>query len=214
MEQPVARAAENAEFTLAIDPGQRNMAMWLGHIDPLTQEPITEALEKCDLLNGLSKKNAPPLYCAAIDALRSKPWFPQRVARVVVETQAPRNIPARIIATALYAYARGRGIASVEFSGAKLKDGAMKAVAARRKLQLRPHPTKEEMPDAAKRRRSMHAVNKANATMLAAELLKDTPWADALQEACDPRKKTKKGDDMADALLLGIGACLQTSKKE
>lgn len=190
------------------------MAMWLGRIDPQTQEPVTEALEKCDLLQGLAKKDAPPLYAAAIDALQRMPWFPARVARVVVETQAPRNIPARVIATALYAYARGRGVPSVEFSGAKLKDAAMKSVAARRKLELRPQPSKADVPDAGKRRRSMHAVNKANATMLASELLKDTPWADALNGACDARKKTKKGDDMADALLLGIGACLQSAKKE
>lgn len=200
------------QLTLSVDPGQRNMAMWLGSIDPNTLEPNTVALEKVDLVG--QKKGSVPLYAAAIDALQGMPWFPDNVARVVVETQAPRNIPARIVATAIYAYARGRGIPLVEFSGAKLKDTAMKTVAAKRNLQLHPHPTKDDIPDTRRRNKWMHEINKQNALMLAAIILKDTPWLDKMQNARDPQRKTKKGDDIADALLLGIGACLQTTKKE
>ena len=199
-------------FTLAIDPGKRNMGIWLGKIDAETLAPTTFALLKVDVV-GADVKKPPPLYDAAIDALVGLPWFPQRVAAMVVETQAPKNMPARIAATALYAFARGRGI-SVAFSGAKLKRDALEASAKKRGLELKPQPTKEQQPNAAKRRRQMHEVNKDNSTLVAAALLAGTEWGDLLSSATEPRKGKKKPDDMADALLLGIGACMQAAKKE
>lgn len=188
------------------------MGVWLGGLDA-DGDPVTIALEKIDLFAvDVAKKNRPPIYDATIAALDALPCFPGRIRDIVVETQAPQNMPARIAATALYAYARGRGI-PVAFSGSRLKREALEAMAAKKKVVLKPQPTKEQQPDAAKRRRQMHAVNKDNATAVASALLAGTRWGEALDGARDPRCGRKKEDDMADALLLGIGACLVAAKK-
>lgn len=201
---------------VAFDPGVRNLAVWAG---TLSEEgwPVTQHIAKYDLMEG-GKKGA--VYEAAVDLVLNTPWMsdPSQVKEAVVETQAPRNMPARIAATAIYGALRGRGI-KTRFSGAQLKNKTMASMAARLGCSLKEKPQRlvgAADAEKAKRRREMHSVNKYNSVLIAKKVLercKDEEVLAALTGAKNPTSKQRKPDDLADALLLGVGQCLENSVK-
>jgi hypothetical protein len=204
---------------LSFDPGVRNLAVWAGTLSD-HGEPITKHLEKYDLAPDPKSKKA--VYEAAVDLVLETPWMsdPAQVSEAVVETQAPRNMPARVAATAIYGALRGRGI-KTRFSGAQLKNKAMAALAGRLGCELEEKPaplkrTDHDEKERAKRRRTMHRVNKSNAATVAALALSsasDDATLDKLKSARGPTGRVKM-DDLSDALLLGVGLCLENMSKK
>ena len=144
----------------------------------------------------------------------SNPWMsdPSLIDEAVVETQAPKNIPARIAAVAIYGALRGCGV-NAGFSGSALKAKAMAEMADRMDVQLIKQPEKlpktADAKERAKRRRLMHKVNKDNSKMLmrkALERMEDAK-TNGIFDAADGKE-----DDLSDAMLLGIGACSARKK--
>jgi hypothetical protein len=179
----------------------------------LTEEgvPITQHLEKFDLtdIGGAA-------YEAAVSLVLSTPWMLE-AKEAVVETQSPSNIPARIVAAAIYGALRGKGV-KVRFSGAQLKNKAMEELSKRFGCTLtekpKPPPKNggvvETDTDKARRRRKMHSVNKDNSKLLATHVLKAVKDDETLAALCSAKGTNGKPklDDLSDALLLGVGLCL------
>lgn len=194
---------------LAIDPGKSNMGVWFGRVTEIDGKLVPETifLEKLDMGDV-------PLYQGAIEALASRQFLedPARVV-AVVETQDPKNVPARVVACTAYGYLRGRGV-ECEFSSSRLKNDAMALLAQQYGVQMVPKPSKEEAPDAKTRRRLMHAANKKNSKAIVLKLLDQIDQlqlSDKINSARDPQGR-KKADDMTDALLLGIGLWIKRNK--
>jgi hypothetical protein len=197
-------------YKIAFDPGLRNMGVWAGIVDE-NGMPKTLHLGKFDVVQDKKK----PLYEGVIDLVLNTEWMsdPTKISEAVVETQAVKNIPARIAATAIYGALRGRGI-STKFSGSALKNKTMDIVSEKLGVSLIAKPDKlakdAETKDKAARKRLMHSVNKKNSASLVKAILQDIKDADTLQifEKADKNKV----DDLADAMLLGMGICLDVSK--
>lgn len=193
---------------LAIDPGKSNMGVWYGRVVEVDGKIVPETifLEKLDMGNV-------PLYQGAIDTLGSQPFLTDPGMIAVVETQDPKNMPARVVACTTYGYLRGKGI-DCEFSSSRLKNDAMALLAKQYDIQMLAKPTKEEVPDAKTRRRLMHTANKKNSKAIVLKLLdqiEQLQLADKIKSARDPQGR-KKADDMTDALLLGIGLWIKRNK--
>lgn len=171
------------KMLLAFDPGVKNLAVWCG-ADP----EHTTRLGLFDI-----KKGGKPTYESAIDLLLRYEWMndPAQIKEAVVETQAVRNIPSRIVATTIYAFLRGRGV-NVRFSGPKMKDHAIQTFSARLGVKLLDKPVGKE--NSGKRYR----VNKKNSVAVASAL--------AGEEVLS--RFGKKLDDVCDAFLLGVGLFL------
>lgn len=196
------------KYQIAIDPGLKNMGVWAGVLDE-NGMPHTIHLGKYDVVVEGTK----PLYEGAVDLVLGTPWMsdPSLVAEAVVETQAVKNIPARIAATAIYGALRGKGIQTY-FSGAAMKNKAMDTLSEKMGFELINKPDKLDKDaddkERAKRRRMMHSINKKNSALLVRKVLetiKDVETSRIFNE-------TDKVDDLADAMLLGIGACLARAK--
>ena len=174
---------------MAFDPGAKNLGVWAGR-----SPELTEKLGRFDI-----KAGGRPAYEAVTELLRSNPWMsdPALVAEAVVETQAPRNVPARIIAVAIYSFLRGMGV-PVRFSGAHMKDAAMKRCSQRCSVPLLPKPP------AGSKASARYRVNKKNSVAVAGPLL-------------GPKVVSmfgRKLDDVCDAALLGVGLCMQKEVEE
>ena len=181
---------------LAVDPGKCNLGIWLGDVDTKTI-----VLDKLDISDG-------PLYKSAVDTLSVQPWLSQ-VKYAVVETQEPRNIPARVIATSIYGYLRGLNI-QTEFSSSRLKNDAIDTLSKKYSIPIKTKPTKEAVPDAKQRSRLMHKINKENSKAVVIAMLK----AIGDVETSVKIESTAKKDDMCDALLLGLGMCYKLEKEK
>ena len=157
----------------------RNMGVWMGSVDP-DGIPTTIKLEKIDIGNA----------GAAADSLAALTWLPDpSEVSCVVETQTPRNIPARIVAATAFGFLRGRGY-DCQYSGPKLKDGAMKALAIKHDVRLCGRG---------------YAARKRNSVSVAKAALSGDRTASATMENARDASGRKKADDMADAFLLGYG---------
>lgn len=193
-----------SETVLAIDPGKSNLGVWCGTVAEIDGRlvPDTAAIDKLDIGDGAA-------YSGSVDVISRQPWFPNADAAktfsAVVETQDPRNMPARVVACTLYGFLRGRGIAA-EFSSSRLKNDAIDLLARQYGVALLPKPPVGE-GDAKTRKRIMHSVNKKNSKAVVFKMmdaLDDPEVSCRLHAATDPQGR-KKADDMTDALLLGIG---------
>jgi hypothetical protein len=115
---------------VAFDPGWKNLGVWKGYIDSAGQVHTLE-WDKLDITNKNKKPGG--VYAQLCDALDRAPHLWQKFANipytVVIESQQPRNVPARIIASTLYGYFRASKL-TVKFSGAFSKAQAKKAIAA------------------------------------------------------------------------------------
>lgn len=197
---------------ISFDPGLTNLAVWLGSVSEDEHGkavPLTERIEKFDLKQ--SKKGT---YEAAADTILSNPWMIEPGIEAVVETQDMRNVPARIIGTTIYGVFRGLSI-PVCFSGSKLKNDAMDLLAEQYEIQQIPKPSKEDEPDAKKRRRMLHDINKRNSKTIISRVLRDIAddkTGDMIANAKDPHGRVK-ADDLTDAVLLGIGLLLRDRHK-
>ena len=192
-------------YYLAIDPGMTNLAVWTGTVSKANGLPQTTHLTKFDL--GDKTKKA--LYESAVDLVLTTDWMSDssRIIQAVVETQAPRNIPARVVATAIYGALRGRGIKTT-FSGSSLKNKAMDILSKRVGFEMEKKPSKlgkdASDKERAARRRMMYRTNKTNSVALVRRMLDAVGDFDtkAVMDGA------KKADDMADAMLLGVGLCV------
>ena len=195
---------------LAIDPGKSNMGVWYGTVLEVDGKlvPETRFLEKLDMGNV-------PLYQGAIETLATQPfWQDSSAMTAVVETQDPKNVPARVVACTAYGYLKGKGVDCV-FSSSRLKNDAMDLLAQQYDIQMQPKPTKEQVPDPKTRKRLMHAANKKNSKAVVLKLLdaiEQLQLADKIKRTKDPQGR-KKADDMTDALLLGIGLWIRKNRK-
>jgi len=179
---------------LAFDPGSKNFAVWSGTVSD-NDEPLTSHLSKYELRK--------PVYESVIDLILSTPWMcePTCIKEAVIETQAPRNTPARIAATAIYGVLRGKGV-NVKFSGTAAKNKTINYYASKLRLPVLEKPAK----DAPKRSVAMHRINKKNSVMVAKAILDDVGIA-----ALDANPK--KMDDLADATLLALSLNLEKKYK-
>lgn len=191
----------SGKYYLAIDPGMTNLAVWAGNVAPDLM-PVTKHIGKFDISGG-------PLYASAVDLVMSTPWMsdPALVAGAVVETQAPANVPARIVAASIYGALRGRGIPAV-FSGSAAKNKTMERLSKKVGFAMTEKPKRlgadSEESLRAKRRRDMHKINKENSVGIVratAKVAGDVKTLEALARC------GKKADDLADAILLGVGLC-------
>lgn len=197
-------------YYLAVDPGMKNLGVWAGTFSD-DDRIATEKLVKIDLTADKTK----PLYEAAVDMVLQNPWMcdPEKVLEAVVETQAPRNMPARIVATAIYGVLRGKGVRT-SFSGSALKNKAMAHMSKVTGHRLETKPGRLDggatEPEKAKRRRLMHRTNKVNAEGVVRKVL-EAQGRDVAVAAIEGAGK--KVDDLADAVLLGVGLCMSKRKK-
>lgn len=173
---------------LAIDPGMKNMAMWKGK----SEDDPEQRFWKFDLTVGFKH----PLYESASRLMETDAYgLLEGHTRVVIESQAPSNIQARIVACTIYGYCRAKGI-DVVFSGAKLKANAMKRLAEKHGLELLEKPSTKKA----------HATNKKNAVAVVAKALPKEIYEKLLDCAEGATARKKKLDDLSDAYLLGVGA--------
>jgi len=165
---------------VAFDPGMKNLGVWAGS-DP----EHTSKLGKFCI-----KKEGVPLYEAAVKLLSSYRWMsdPALISEAVVETQAPRNVPARIVATAIYAFLKGRGV-SVRFSGSRMKDSAVRFYGNKLGVKVADKPSSAS---------GRYRVNKRNSESVARALLGDAILG-----------RFTKLDDVCDAAMLGAGLHLE-----
>jgi hypothetical protein len=172
---------------VAFDPGLKNLAVWAG-VDP----DHTEKLGKFEL----KKKQV----CeAVVDLFDTYGWMcdASKIKEAVVETQAPRNIPARIVATSIYAYLRGKGV-NVRFSGSRLKDKAMSVYSEKYGVKLKEKPTSLSQ---------RYRVNKQNSVSVATALLGSRILNVFKERGC-------KLDDVCDAALLGAGVFIENTQNK
>lgn len=197
---------------ISFDPGLTNFAVWLGSVfedENRKVVPITHRIEKFDI-----KQSGKATYEAVADTILSNPWMIEPDIEAVVETQDMRNVPARIVGTTIYGVYRGLSI-PVTFSGAKLKNDTMDLLATQYEIEQTAKPTKEEEPDAKRRRRILHDINKKNSKAIVSRVLRDIEdikTGDVIANAKDPQGKVK-ADDLTDAILLGIGLLLRDKLK-
>jgi hypothetical protein len=198
---------------LAIDPGKTNLGVWYGRVDTSNGKVVPETflLEKIDMGPKVS------LYQGAVQtAERIMAMCGSSVPTIaVVETQAPRNMPARVVACTIYGFLKGRNI-DCEFSSSRLKNDAMAILAEQYGVSLEEKPTTADQPDAKARKRTMHTINKRNSKAVVfkmLETLEQTKLASRIASVRDPQGR-KKADDMTDAILLGIGLCLSKEKSK
>lgn len=195
---------EGDKCIVAIDPGLRNLAIWKGR----------SAGDPCQFLEKFDIKDDDAPYEAATNLLtREAGWLLDKdtISQVVIETQAPKNVPARIIATAIYGFYRGRGI-PVSFSGSALKNAVIDKMAKELKIKLKPKP-----PVGTEHRiRLMHKINKENGIAVGRAALALVPRVyEKITETCvDPSTGKVKLDDVCDAYLLGVGKIFELAKKK
>jgi hypothetical protein len=165
---------------VAFDPGMKNLGVWAGS-DP----EHTFKLGKFCI-----KKDGVPLYEATVNLLSSHPWMcdSSAITEAVVETQAPRNVPARIVATAIYAFLKGRGV-SVRFSGSKMKDSAIKFYGGKLGVKIAGKPNSTS---------GRYRANKRNSVLVASAIIGETIL----------ERFGGKLDDVCDAAMLGAGLFL------
>lgn len=197
-------------YKIAFDPGLRNMGVWAGDIDE-SGMPQTLHLGKFDVIQDKKK----PLYEGVVDLVLNTDWMcdSSKISEAVVETQAVKNIPARIAATAIYGALRGRGI-KTRFSGSALKNKAMDILSTKLSVPLLSKPDKlakeADQKDKAARKRMMHYINKKNSASLVKAILETIKDEETMQ--IFKKADKNKVDDLADAMLLGIGICLPSLK--
>jgi len=199
-----ARAPESCSRDLiSFDPGWRNLAAWRGNLsnDPADGHRVltTKNLALYDL--GHTR----PAFERVCDVLEDEPWLTEGNPSVVVETQAPSNLPARIIAHTIYGFYRGRGI-PVTFSGSAAKARAMVEMALDLGL---PEPELRGRREMTEKQRYLD--NKRRSVELVREFARSPVGqccADALSVFVNRDNKRQKVDDLADAVLIGYGHLL------
>lgn len=179
----------------AIDPGIKNLGIWVGTCEKICDRlvPQTQHIELVDLRG---KKAA---YEAVADYLSSALWR-GAVSEAVVETQAVRNVPARIIANTVFGFFRGMQVPA-QFSGAKLKNEIIGRLAREYGVELLEKPEK----GVAKRSVLMHKVNKENSRRVVCNVLNVIGDVRTIDCLCTH----KKIDDLCDAFLLGVAMAVQ-----
>ena len=198
---------------LAIDPGKTNMGVWCGKILEVDGKLIPETLyiDKLDIGDATLYKGTVATLKTLVEEVEER--TKGSTLESVVETQDPRNVPARVVACTAYGYLFGKDI-YCEFSSSKLKNEAMDVLSKQYHVSMVAKPTKEEMPDSKARKRIMHNINKKNSRALVLKMMQDLEEykiANKLQDARDPQGH-KKADDMTDALLLGIGMWIKRTQ--
>ena len=186
----------------AIDPGRTNMGFWCGSVksDVQTRHIIvtTRRWERLTMAKGA------PAYRGAIDVVEAEiKALQEKPEMVVVETQDPRNVPARVIACSVYGYVRGLGI-PVIFSDSRTKNNAIETLAQQFgiKEELLDKELAELKDDKKKRLRLLHVANKKNSVSVVKRLVRGTADESIFS-------KCKKQDDISDALLLAIGVWIK-----
>lgn len=203
--------------TVSFDPGWKNFAAWKGY---RTASNIVRSLNwgKFDITN----KNRKPggVYAQIVDTLEANPWmwhdelidqklYPNSFSGVV-ETQEPHNVPARIVATAIYCFLRAKGV-PVKFSGAYSKSQAKELISSDLCLGF----DQSLCTGTAESSRAYYATKASSYEVARA-------WADHYGSIADKdllarhsaKRGPMKGDDIAEAFLLGYAElCVPERKK-
>lgn len=189
---------------IAIDPGIFNMGVWKGYMDQSTGKPVTQIMKKVDIgRNG----TLPERTCVFLE---TDECFTDEgnedIFEYIIETQKGNNRKASTVSYVLYAFLRARG-KRVRFSGIDMKRYGMEYLCKILGTTISPHAhtgtglTKKQMYQ-------NYTTNKNNARHLLLLYSRDpdTPQniVDIINTAAHRGKA--KIDDIADAMLLGIGS--------
>lgn len=202
-------------YVVAFDPGLTNLAVWGGTVDG-EGIPHTLFFEKVNVVDDESRKTKKPVYEGVSDYILSTSWLTdkERIKDVVVETQHPQAaIPIRIAATTVYGVMRGLGL-KTRFSGSAMKNKAMEHLSQKLKVELKEKPKKldksvTDEKEKKRRKELVRRINKDNSKAVVLKLM-DTISDPILRDRIE--KAGKKQDDLADAILLGVGLVLSKTK--
>ena len=198
---------------VSFDPGIKNFAAWRGSIDDRGNISITE-WKKFDVGE---KSAGGGVYKKIIDTMENNPWMYAQHWEgetdrdgegdgtggcplvAVIETQAPRNVPTRVIAASMYGFLRGKNV-EVKYSGSRSKETAKLAMAEALSIDFDPDKCRGTEHDA-----KAYKNTKTSSYAIVSR------WVEAfgsrsdrtLMESHAKRRGTDKGDDLAEAFLLG-----------
>lgn len=207
-----------------IDPGWKNLGIWKGYrfqigVDLSASVVLkTDHWEKVDITS--TKKMKGGVTAQVIRILEERSWLwenehdPARYI-VKIETQKQTNIPARIIATAIYAFLKAKGV-NVEFSGPSDKIWAKEQIAEKLGIDF----------DQSKCTGTSDPTAYHNTKITSYTLVSE--WMEKMGSESDKKfirslkdkKGPNKGDDVSEAFLYGYellmneGAPLKRRKKD
>lgn len=192
---------------IAVDPGIVNLGLWIGDITSGTEKPVTKLLGTFNVGEG-------PTYDAPLTFLEENTHLLEGVKAAIVETQEQSNIKARTVGTAIYGYLRGKGIKS-HMSSSSLKNSIINRKGKQFSLPLMEKIKRTPGCDIARVKKHNYIANKTNSVIVAKKILEDCGDLSNLKKVT----KSKKADDMCDALLLGVafaskGISQKTDKEE
>jgi hypothetical protein len=185
---------------VGIDPGIKNLAIWVGNCtdDGL---PITHSLNLYNL-KDTTKTKSTNLSILCTKLLDTLDWIQDRnktnIKLIFLETQAPRNIPARIVASTIYGYLSAKGF-SISWTTKNTKAKAMQFVLDKYKIVL-PSSITASSNNNTNKKPNKWKENKQISKTIARYII-----------PIDILKNHKKIDDITDAVLIGMGGFSSSS---
>jgi len=224
--------AKRVKTVIAFDPGMINLAVWKGFIDQ-AGNIHTDVWMKMDITNYATQKHARAhvqtlkgidnintdmaklihgskgVYAMISNILAVHAWMYTDVDVVIIETQEPNNIPTRMVSTALYSFMRGKFVNEnnkVQFSGNSSKMKSKIHLAGVLGIPFDP----SKCVGTAKSPRAYKMTKSTSYSICKSWMLQ---YGDEYEKDVITTYKEKtgrmKGDDLAEAYLLGIAELLK-----
>lgn len=228
--------SKRVKTVVAFDPGRENFAVWKGYSDEAghvhTSMWIKIDISKYDSINHILDsqpyktmvqrsiiepadarkcQKSKAMYALTANVLNIHTWIYNDVDVAIIETQKPGNIPARIVATSIYSYLRHVFVDrpnAVVFCGKDAKMNVKQMMADRMTMVFNAAACKNSG-----RIHSAYRATKNTSYEICREWLRlhGSAMENAIMDAHNARTGPMKGDDLAEAYLLGYSELINES---
>lgn len=197
----------------AIDPGWKNLGIWKGY-RTANGTVVRDHWEKYDITNNNKKPGG--VYAQIVDLLEKERWIYTNEHenetpdfKVIIESQDPTNVTARILAATMYGYFRAKNV-PVKFSGSYSKAKAKIKLA----LGLNMYFDQSECTGTAESRAAYTKTKRSSYEIVQSWVNKNGSLYDKeFVNSHNEKKGDKKGDDIAECFLLGYADLFEKELK-
>lgn len=228
--------SKRVKSVVAFDPGRENFAVWKGFIDEdghvhtsmwikidiskydsinhiLDSQPYKTMVQRSIIAPADARKcqKSKAMYALIANVLNVHTWIYTDVDVAIIETQKPGNIPARIVATAIYGYLRHVFVDrpnAVVFCGKDAKMNVKQMMADKMTMAFNAAACKNSG-----KIHSAYSATKTTSYEICREWLRrhGSVMENAIIDAHNARSGPMKGDDLAEAYLLGYSELINES---
>jgi hypothetical protein len=227
---------------LSFDPGLINLAMWKGYPCERSGIPHTVTWMKIDITkydtlkhikeylptvidqfpdlikSTISKDvichNSKAAYACVINFLSVNIWLFENVGTIIIETQDPGNVPGRIVASSIYSFARGILMGKdveIKFCNNRSKANAKMFISDKLTIPF----DQSECIGTSQSRQAYRKTKETSYEMCKEWISKYGSQQDRnLINIYSMKRGIMKGDDLAEAFLLGFAEIIHNSNRE